>query len=319
MNIDPGQLAAADTAGATTRGLRSLLVVRNGVLVDEQYYGSATASSLEDGRSITKSVTSLLSGLALSLGIFSGTGMHLDALIHPPVAQVSAAESAITLDNLLTMTSGFAWDESTAAGYNAWVLSPNQVEYLLAEPLSDLPGLRFNYNSAAVHLISVGLSEATRASTQAFASANLFAALGIQDFSWETDQQGYNNGAAGLALHPRDFAKFGQLVLQNGASGAESIVPAGWVEQSFLIHASPSDRVGPLSTLSYGYLWWLGSWNSHHLEFAWGYRGQFIVVVPDLELVVVATSDLTDASIPPYAEADGVMTLIIDYVLPAVH
>jgi CubicO group peptidase (beta-lactamase class C family) len=124
QHVDASLLATAYAQAQSTLGLRSLLVVRNGFLVGEQYFADATADSTDDVRSVTKSVMSLLVGIAIARGVVTGTNETLDALIHPPVALVDGAKARIKVENLLTMTSGFSWDESTAAGYNEWVLAP---------------------------------------------------------------------------------------------------------------------------------------------------------------------------------------------------
>lgn len=318
QHVDSGSLAAAYGRAQSTVGLRSLLVVRNGLLVGEQYFGGADADTLHDVRSVTKSVTSLLVGIAIASGTITGTSERLGLLIHPPVAQIDGPKAEISVDNLLTMTSGFAWDESTAAGYNEWALAPDQIEFLLARPLADAPGTRFTYNTAAVHLLSVGLSQASGDSTEAFAEHYLFAPLAIHERAWEVDNRGYNNGGAGLSLRARDLAKIGQLVLQEGASAAQQIVPADWIHQSLATHQQPGGRYGPVNQLRYGYLWWLSTVRGHAVTFGWGYRGQYIFLVPDLRLVVVATSAL-NAAIQPDDEAQAVLSLIVDDVLPAVR
>jgi CubicO group peptidase (beta-lactamase class C family) len=316
--IDPGGLATAFARAETTAGLRSLLVARNGRLVGETYLAPASPESLEDGRSVTKSVTSLLVGVAIDEGVIRGTEERLDVLLPPPVADASGSKAAITVENLLTMTSGFAWDESTAAGYNAWILAPDQIDFLLSRPLSDPPGQRFNYDSAAVHLLSVGLAEAAGAPTRTFAERHLFAPLGIGAYQWERDTRGYENGASGLSLRARDLAKVGQLVLQDGASADRQLVPSAWIRSSLTSHVATGARLGSVGSLSYGYLWWLTTLRGHAVAFAWGYRGQFVFLVPDLQLVVVATSAL-DAPLPSDEEAAGVFTLIVDGVLPTVE
>src|SRR5262249_18040106 len=151
-------------------------------------------------------------------------------------AWIDGSKAGITVDNLLTMTSGFAWDESTPAGYNEWALASDQINFLLARSLSDSPGTRFNYNSAAVHLLAAGLSQATSRTAQDFADENLFTPLGIRDRTWEVDNRGYNNGGAGLSLRSRDLAKIGQLVLQDGNSAARSVVPAAWINEMLATH-----------------------------------------------------------------------------------
>ena len=198
--------------------------------------------------------------------------------------------------------------------------TPNQVDYLLDRPLVYPRGTAFTYNTAAVHLLSVGLSQATGASTETYARRSLLGPLGIAADTWETDEQGFNNGGSGLALRPIDVARIGQLVLQRGASGSRQVVPAAWIETMLATHVTVGGaRVGPLRDLRYGYLWWLGTVDGQEIQFAWGYRGQFLVLVPARDLVVVVTSVLGDASIDADAEADGAMSLIVDDLLPGVR
>jgi CubicO group peptidase (beta-lactamase class C family) len=318
QGVDSALLAVAYAAAARTAGLRSLLVARNGFLVGEQYFGTVTADSLSDVRSVTKSVMSLLVGIAIAHGALAGTDEPLDRLLHPPVATIDGEQARITVEHLLTMTSGFEWDESTAAGYNAWVLAPDQIQYLLDRPLSDPPGTRFNYNSAAVHLLSAGLSEATGLTAAAFADRYLFTPLGITVHTWETDNRGYSNGGSGLALRSRDLARIGELVLQHGASGAVQVVPASWIDRMLAVHEHTHTSYGPLSNFDYGYLWWLTTIRGHAAALAWGYRGQYLLLIPDLRLVVVATAAL-DAPIPADDEGEAVLRLIVDDVLAAVR
>ncbi len=320
QGVDEAALAGAYSGAlSASPGLQSLVVVRNGLLLREQYFGGTNVATLHDVRSVTKSVMSLLVGIAIAKGTLPGADETLPALIHPPVAQVGADKAAIKIDHLLTMTGGFQWDESTAAGYNDWILSPNQVDYVLAKPLSDAPGTWFQYNSAAVHLLSVGLGEASGNSTLSYADANLFAPLGITRREWEQDAQGHENGGAGLALCARDLARIGQLVLQKGVSGSTQVVPSAWVANELAVHWTPNGSLGPLNHLQYGYLFWLASARGHSVAFAWGYRGQFIFLVPDLHLVIVATSALDNASLNAEDEAAATMGVIVNGVLPAVR
>ena len=298
QRVDSAALATAYDRASTVTGVRSLLVMRGGVIVGERYFGSVTADSLSDVRSVTKSIVSLLMGIAVDRGLISGTSEPLDSLIHPPVASVDSIDARISVGDLLTMTGGFAWDESTAAGYNAWVLAPDQITYVLTRPLANAPGTHFTYNSAGVHLLAVG--------------------LGIVHETWETLSGGYVNGGAGLSLRTEDLAKLGQLVLQGGASGAQQLVPASWVQTMLTVHERPGGSIGPVTQLAYGYLWWLATVGGHDVAFAWGYRGQFIFLVPDQRLVVVATSSL-DAPVPADDEAANVLGLIVTGVLPAVR
>ncbi len=317
--IDPAAIAAAETRATTLGYVRSLVIVRHGALVDERYFGGTSRDTRADIRSGTKSVLALALGAATDEGILAGPSERLDALLRAPVSVPVGPKAAITVDDLLTMRSGFDWDESTAAAYNAWALAPNQVDYLLERPLGHDPGTSFQYDTAAVHLLSVGLSQATGGSTETYLRRAVLGPLGIAADTWETDNQGFNNGGSGLALRPIDYARVGQLVLQRGVSGDRQVVPAAWIETMLATHVSVGAHVGPLRDLRYGYLWWLGTLNGEEVQFAWGWRGQFLVIVPARDLVVVLTSVLGDASINADAEAEGGMDLIVNDLLPGVR
>ena len=318
VGMDASRLASADAHAANLGFVRSMVVVRSGAIVDEHYLGGATATTRADIRSGTKSVMALLVGVATDQAILSGSSERLDALLRPPVATVTGPTAAVTVGDLLTMRSGFAWDETTTAGYNAWALAPNQVDDLLQRRLADSPGTRFTYNSGAVHLLSVGISQATSGTTEAYARRVLFDPIGIGADTWETDNQGFNNGGAGLALVPTDIARIGQLVLQRGVSGSRQVVPAAWIDGMLGSQVAVGSQLGPLGDLHYGELWWLGSVDGRAVAFAWGYRGQLLVIEPSRDLVVVVTTALDDPSLDPDAEAAGAMDLIVNDVLAAV-
>jgi CubicO group peptidase (beta-lactamase class C family) len=260
----------------------------------------------------------MLVGIAINRGDLPGVSEHLDQLIPPRIATMRSDEAAITVDNLLTMTGGWQWNEWTANDYNLWALAPDQIDYLLGRPLVNTPGTTYTYNSAAVHLLGVGLSVATGVTEQDYALTHLFGPLGINTLAWETDNRGYNNAAAGLQLRTRDLAKIGQLVLQNGQTSGAQIVPSDWLNTSLKVHEAIENQYGVVTGLNYGYLWWLTNVQGHTVWLAWGFRGQYIYIVPDQQLVVVATSSL-DAPESSDDEAIAVLDLIASGVAPAVH
>ena len=314
QHIDSAALAHAFGQAANTLGLRTLLVARNGFLIAEYYHPPVTVDSLSDVRSVTKSITSMLIGIAIRNGQLPGVTERLDQLIPPHIATMRSDEAAITVENLLTMTGGWQWNEWTANDYNLWALAPDQIDYLLGRPLANPPGTTFTYNSAAVHMLGVGLTVATGMKESDYALWYLLGPLGIADIAWETDDRGYNNGAAGIQLRTRDLAKIGQLVLQNGRTGSTQLVPADWLNTSLTVHEAIQDQYGDVRGLNYGYLWWL----TDRFWLAWGFRGQYIYIVPSQQLVVVATSAL-DAPEPSDAEAISVLNLIVSQVAPAIH
>jgi CubicO group peptidase (beta-lactamase class C family) len=316
--VDPDALARALDAAPGIGGMESAAVVRRGKLVGE-WYRDGSPSTLRPVRSVTKSVISLLVGLAIERGIFQGTDEPLADTFHPPLPAITGPDEAITLDDLLTMTAGFEWDESNVAEFNAWVLAPDQVEYVLARPLVSVPGTSWNYDSAAVHLLSAALTSSTDAGTSGFADAVLLQPLGIAAREWELDRQGIPNGGAGLSLTARDLAKLGELVLQGGRSGSRQVVPADWIRDATSVRFTAVGGLQATGTLGYGRLWWLGQLGGKTLLLAWGYGGQFVAVLPETDLVVVTTAKFQGLGDGAPAQTSAIMDWIALSVLPAIR
>lgn len=280
-----------ERAGGNHR-MRSLLVVRDGRLVVEEYFGAGGPDDLHDVRSVTKSVVSALAGVALARGDIRSLDDPISDYLGSNLPDLDSDKGAITIRHLLTMTSGLEWDESGGFGsYNEWIRSGDHLGFLLRKPFTSPPGTKFTYNSAAVHLLGVVLERATVMQLPTLAKFALFEPMGISIGRWESLGGGYYNGGAGLDLRPRDLARFGQLFLQEGSSGGRQIIPADWIEFSTEEKFDWRLDSGALRGISYGSLWWVVPGTSEPLYFAWGYGGQYLVVVPDLRLVVVATND----------------------------
>jgi len=319
QGVDPTRLADGLSQAAALPGLTSLLVVRHGRLVAERYFRPGGADSLYALRSVTKSVISLLVGIAIQRSVIRATDQSLGELFRPPLPALDPPDAAITVGNLLTMTGGFQWDENTGvAEYNNWALAPDQIGYVLARPLVSPAGTTFNYNSAAVHLLSAVL-EVDAGGTAEFADARLLAPLGVQARDWEVDNRGIPNGGAGLYLRPRAMAKIGQLVLQRGLSGTAAVVPSAWVDEATRSHLGTGAVLGSLGSLTYGYLWWIGHAGGHTVVLAWGYGGQLIWIVPDLDLVVVTTATWQGLGGAAAAQAASIAGAIVNGIMPAVQ
>ena len=313
VGLDAARLQAAVVRAQAIPRFRSLLVARRGRLVLERYFADGAAETLFDVRSVTKSVVSTLAGIALregALGLDDSIAGYLDGY------ELDAADAAVTPRHLLTMTSGYRWEELGVLEYNLWVTSSNRVQYLLDRPQVAAPGAQFNYNSAAVHVLGVVLQRATRTPLNDYARPRLFAALGAEA-SWEILDPGTVNGGAGIRLRARDLLTFGQLFLQRGFSGERSVVPAGWVDEATRPHFSWRNNVGPQRLVSYGELWWTGD-AAPAAFFAWGYGGQFVYVVPSLELVVVTTTEWRQLlETTPALLAEQVLGVIVEEVVAA--
>lgn len=317
--INARTLELAYDRARETPGILSLLVQRDGVLVAEEYFHGSSADSLDQAWSVTKSVISILTGIALEEGYISSLDQTIAPFLTPIVDSVPADKGRITLRQLITMTSGLQWHELDGGDdYSRWVSSDDMVQYVIDLPWVDPPGTTFLYNTGGTHLLSVILTEATGMPTLEFARRYLFSPLGIDTVAWWRDERGYYTGGMGLWIRPRDMLKIGEMFLREGMAGSTRVVSREWVEASTASHITTRDAV-PFGS-EYGYLWWIGHAQGRDFYFANGYAGQFILVAPDLDLVVVATSgwrglDWNAAG----AQWGNVIGLIVDGVLPAVR
>ena len=316
QRIDASQLATAFTQARQTGGLRSLLVARNGRLVAEEYYGNYDVTRLNHVRSVTKSVISALIGIAIDKGFIKSVDQTL--VDYPVTGSLDQQKRQISIRHLLTMTSGLQWNEVNGPEYSTWISSGDQIEYVLQKPFVATPGQQFNYNSGAVHLLSVVLTKATGMNTLAFADAHLFGPLGIIEKRWQQVSGGYYNGGAGLELLARDMVKLGLLVLQNGFSGKQPIIPESWVAQSTQTQQRLGFAYSAMNNVNYGYLWWLDSGQSHPAFLAWGYGGQFIYCVPAFNLVIVTTSQWQLSATDADQQEIANLNLIINHVIKSV-
>jgi CubicO group peptidase (beta-lactamase class C family) len=282
--------------------LHSLLVIRNGYLVSETYFGSYAQERQHELYSCTKSFVATLVGIAIQQGKIGGIEQKvLDFFPAMTYENSDARKQAMTLEDLLTMTSGLDWQEGNPA---YWALSQSNdwVKHMLDLPMREAPGEQFNYCSGCSHVLSGIIWQETGATTQKFAESNLFIWLGIEDYFWSVDARGNAVGGWGLQITPRQMAKLGYLYLHKGNWDGQQVVPAAWVEQATQAHVNTGQV-----DVEYGYQWWifpdLGGYA------ALGLGGQMIFVAPELDLVVVTT-----------AEMDGhaeILNLLKQYILPA--
>ncbi len=318
QGFDSAKLTDALEHAKQIPGLNSLVVVRNSLIVGEEYI-IGTASNINHVRSVTKSVMSTLIGIAIEKGFIESQFQPLSELLDLSfIEQLEPAKAQIQLRHLLTMTAGFEWNETGGPEFSNWISSNDRINYVLNKPLVDEPGTRFNYNSGSSHLLSVILTAATGMSTQAFADTYLFGPLGITNRGWDQDSRGYFFGGHGLILRPRDMAKLGILFLQQGSFAGQEIVPSAWITEAIKEQVTIGFEYGALKRTNYGFLWWLDSGREHSIFLAWGWGGQFIYCVPALNLVVVTSSrwnvNSTIASQQELANLD----LMANYVLQAI-
>jgi CubicO group peptidase (beta-lactamase class C family) len=283
----PGFEAALAVAADLPR-LHSLLVSRRGELVLERYYNGARATRPANIKSASKSVISALVGIAIERRLIPGIDTPIVTYFPTLAKDRERAKQTITIEDLLTMRSGL---ESTSnRNYGAWVQSRNWVTHALAQPLRSEPGTEMDYSTGNTHLLSAILTAATRTSTWEFASETIARPLGFALPRWPQDPQGIYFGGNDMLMTPKQMLAFGELYLNRGRINGKQIVPEPWIERSFI----PRSR-SYWSGQEYGYGWWIRDLGGHRAYYAWGFGGQYIFVVPDLDLVVVTTSSATVA------------------------
>jgi len=234
--------------------LHSLLLVRNGRVVAEVYYYPFGPDWRHGVASCTKAVMSSLVGVAIQQGYLHSTKQHLlDFFPDRSIANRDARKEAITIEHLLTMSSGLhcIYTDLEVTLYEMRA-SADWVQFMLDQPMDYEPGTQFFYNSGASHLISAILTRATGRPMLELAREHLFGPLGIRDVSWASDPQGNTRGWGHLQLQPRDMARFGYLFLNDGVWEGRRVLPPGWVAESTRLHFDPWPRGH-----GYGLLWWL--------------------------------------------------------------
>jgi CubicO group peptidase (beta-lactamase class C family) len=262
---------AALAAAKELPRLHSLLVSWRGDIVLERYYNGATATRPANVKSVAKSVISALVGIAIDRRLIPD--------VDTPIA---------TVEDLLTMRSGL---ESTSnRNYGAWVLSRNWVQFALARPLVAEPGSVMDYSTGNTHLLSAILTKVTRTTTWQFANDTLARPLGFSLTRWARDPQGIYFGGNDMLLTPRQMVAFGELYLREGRIDGRQILPERWIERSWVGRGRSS-----WSGQMYGYGWWIRDLAGRRAYYAWGFGGQYIFVIPELDLVVVTTSSPTVA------------------------
>jgi CubicO group peptidase (beta-lactamase class C family) len=293
------------------RNVHSVIIARNGKLVVEEYFPRTEGDRREqalrraspvESTSATKSVTSILIGVAIDRGLVRGADERLSTFF-PEYADVFAADPAkakLTLTDLLTMTAGLAWDEWTLPytdsrnDHVAMVRSDDPIRYVLERPVVAAPGEKFTYNSGLSIVLGQVISKASGLRADKFAERHLFEPLGITDFYWLKYPDEIVQTGGGLYLRPRDMAKLGQLFLGGGRWKGEQVVSEAWVKASTTAHVD-AGKISPAAKANgYGYQWWLGSFRAGDRDVpsysARGRGGQFIMVLPDQQMVVVFTS-----------------------------
>jgi CubicO group peptidase (beta-lactamase class C family) len=265
---------------------------------------------------VTKSVTSLALGIAMDEGHVPGVEVPAMSFFEAYAPDMSdPRRQAMTLQDLLTMRSGIDWNEeipyddpeNTCVQLEA---SDDWIRFVLDRPMREEPGTRFDYNSGASVLLGKIVGVATGTRVDEWAAEHLFAPLGIRDWYWKITPDGEVDTEGGLYLKPHDLARIAYLVLRNGRWGDRQVVSDAWIRESARPWVRfPDTRYG--TPAGYGYQWWLDLVEDEPLTIAGsGFGGQFPVVVPEKDLVVVFNA-WNNHDQPPRSSLEAILTRIV--------
>ena len=298
------QPVEVEAAAKTLPRLHSLLVSHRGELIFEGYYNGTRRERPANIKSASKSVISALVGIAIDRNLIPGVDTPIVTYFPDLARDPDPRKREITVEHLLEMRPGL--EGTSGRNYGGWVTSRNWVRHALARPMFAAPGEEMEYSTGNTHLLSAILTSATGKSTLQFANEVLAKPLGFSLPPWPRDPQGVYFGGNDMLMTPRQMVGFGELYLNEGRVNDQQVLTEAWIDRS--CEGRPRNRrpgnpvfdpngvIDPMRDRRYGYGWWVHDIGDDEACFAWGYGGQYIFVLPSLDLVVVTTSspDVSD-------------------------
>lgn len=264
--------------------ISSILISQHGELVSEKYFGSMHANRAHNIKSASKSILSVLTGIAIEQGYLEGVDQEIGGFFPDYFKEnPDSVKASITIGDLLTMRSGLA---STSRGnYGRWVTSSNWIQYALDRPITGRPGIDRTYSTGNTHILAVILARASGKNTLEFANRYLFDPMDIRIRGWDRDPQGNYLGGNNMAIIPRDMVKLGRLMMNMGGFNGKQLVSGEWITRS--IEPVTGRQAG---NNNYGYLWFRRMNGDFHVAYAFGNGGQYIMIIPELEAVISVTT-----------------------------
>lgn len=315
-------LLAESVRAGTLPNTHGVLVAQHGKLFHEAYFDGYDAASAHDLRSAQKTFTGAAIGAAIDAKLFSGVNELLYSHLpesHQGTKESDSRKAHITIHHLLTMSSGidavdFGTDKESPASEDAYQQTGNWSYTIVDAPMLNDPGSIANYGSANACLAGIMLNSVTNGKPHLYMDDALFHPLGITNYVLQTDFEGTTYGAGGMFMTPRDMLKFGQLYLNGGTWNGKQVLSQSWIDESWQKHTTLANTE---KHEGYGYFWWERSYSSKGIEYlsheARGAGGQYIAVIPQLDLVVCVTSG--NFRNGKYWQPE---TIIEQYVLPVV-
>lgn len=288
----------------------SLLIQHCGEPLIEAYYHGFATDKPHEIQSATKTLSGLLTGIALQQGLIQSMDQRIIELLPDYKPLLTGKKADITVRHLLTMTSGLRWvDFGEGNSFERIHVAEDSVAFILKEPLDSEPGQKFFYNTGSSHLLAAIIHFNSGMPAAAFAKKNLFQPLGISEYSWPRLKDDIPQGGWGVYMLPKDMIKIGQLILDDGVWQGERLMP-----KEFIALATTGHNPTPYGKSLYGYQIWIEpELGVNDVAAARGWGGQDIFVIDDLDMVVVFTGSI----MKPREMYEHVALLMRDYILPA--
>lgn len=286
----------------------SFLIWRHDKLIYEKYFHGGTNSTLFNIKSITKSVISGIGGIAKDKGLLPDLNTPVLNILteyapqsaYPPNVwflssrlRDDSIRKTMTLKNLLTMQTGFEWNDFGQL-VDAFIASSEPIKFMLDLSFESAPGQNFNYCSGAASIFGAVLTKVIKTDLKEFANANLFHPIGATLEQWDTDPTGRYLGASEMYLTAQDLVRFGLIYLNKGKVDNKRIISESWIKESLAGHATLNKWPVLPNANGYGYFWWRRKTNGHQAYIASGAGGQIICIIPDLDMVIATTCFLNE-------------------------
>ncbi len=284
--LDAAALSSAVNQAQALPQLRAMIVAQNGAILVERVFRGPSLTTPVNIKSAAKTVVATLAGVALDRGVLTG----LDQKIAPVLkGRVPAAADPrvrdITVEHLLSMAAGL--ESTSGRNYGTWVSSRDWLGYALSRPFVAQPGTRMVYSTGTSHILSAVLTAASGKSTLQLARDWLGVPLGFEVPPWTRDPQGIYFGGNEMALSPRALFTLGEMYRNQGLHDGKPVLSRAFAQDAWRSRGGRS----PYNGYTYGLGWWLRDAGEHAVNFAWGYGGQMLYVVPSLGITAVFTSD----------------------------
>ncbi|GEN84132.1 serine hydrolase [Sporosarcina luteola] len=271
------------------RQLHGLLIIRNGHIVAEKYTSPYNEKYPHNTYSVTKSLTSAIAGIAIDEGIINLNDRVLDYFPDMTFENMSEEKENMTIEQLLLMKTGIQWpewdsEESSIQLFRVWDNSKSLLQYYLNQPIIKEQVGEWNYDTGAPYVLGAIIERASGMTLNEYGKEKIFDRIGMDSLEFYVTNEGIAHGGTYSQMTPRDMARFGYLYLHDGKWDGEQIVPKEWVKESLYPHTEFD-----VYDYDYGYYFYLNESENGRLFSARGAGGQWIIVVPELELIVIET------------------------------